>query len=59
MECPECHRPLEADGETCLNVNCSRAQEQATRAASRQTAKAGAVAAATSPRAFTSSGRVD
>jgi len=57
--CPECSELL-SDGGTCLNVECRRAQEQATRSATRETAKATTAAAAGSaPQAWTRSGRVD
>lgn len=54
--CSCCKQPLNAAGR-CLNVDCTKAAEQATRAAARETRKA--TAGDSSPRAFTSSGRVD
>lgn len=54
--CMTCGEPLTESG-VCVNVDCSTAQEQATRAAQRQTAKA--TAAAAQPSAWTSTGRVD
>lgn len=55
--CNECGTPT--NNGICTNVDCCTAQHQATRGASRATAKAGAMAASQEPRAFTSSGRVD
>lgn len=58
FDCEVCGRPLDPNG-ICINIDCTKAQEQATRAAARDTAKATAAAASSSPNAFTSTGRVD
>jgi len=58
-ECGCCGQALNASGR-CVNVDCERAAMQATRGASRSTAKAAAgYARVNEPRAFSSSGRVD
>lgn len=56
FECETCGEPLNESGH-CINIDCERAQEDATRGAARDTAKATARAA--EPNAFTSAGRVD
>lgn len=57
-ECPECHQPTNNCGE-CVNLDCVAAHTAATRGAARETAKAAAGHATFTPRAFSSSGRVD
>lgn len=56
--CYNCNEPLN-ERRQCINIDCRIAQEQATAAAGRDTAKTTAGAARNDPRAFTSSGRVD
>lgn len=57
--CTTCNEPVNDQG-CCINVDCATAQQQATRGAARETAKATAgYAMANEPSAWTSSGRVD
>ena len=58
FECECCGEALNENG-NCINIDCKRAQEDATRGAARETKKATAGHAQFQPRAFTSTGRVD
>lgn len=59
VHCLSCGERLSEQGQ-CLSADCERGAQAATRAAGRDTAKvAVGNAVAASPRAFTSSGRVD